>query len=481
MNHSARSVLKPGDMVADKYRVERVLGAGAMGVVVAAMHVDLRERRALKVMNPEMVADADAVERFLREARAVSVLRTPFVARVFDTGRLASGVPYTVMEYLEGKDLKAVLAERERLPLEEACHYFLQICQAVGDAHALGIVHRDLKPANVMLTRGADGAPMVKVLDFGIAKFLKQGDVELTGTMAMLGSPLYMSPEQMRSSSTVDARTDVWALGAILYRMLGGRVPFPGESTPEICAAVIAETPTPLSTLAPNVPRRVEAVVMRCLEKPADARFRTVGELANALASALAEPAIGASGAAPSSQPGSASSARGSLPSESALHRGSSSALPEASGVGAASALDATSKTASWSSTARAEKRRGSGAIVAGVSLALVLGAGAAAFALTRPAEPANARKAADPVQRDTVGSEVTAAPTASAAPPEPRPPDVVALSGPSASVDTSPSAAPRAPSATAPPPNPAVPPPYFVPPRTPAGAGTDAFGRDRK
>ncbi|MFO0760691.1 MAG: serine/threonine-protein kinase [Byssovorax sp.] len=293
MSDSLDVPVRPGDVLAGKYRVEKVLGAGAMGVVVAAMHEDLRERRAIKFMLPSMLSDTEGVERFLREARAAVRLKSQHVAKIHDIGRLDTGAPYMVMEYLEGSDLKSVIAARGALPVAEAVGYLLQVCEAIAEAHALGIVHRDLKPANLFLTTGPSGAPCVKVLDFGIAKLIGGPDAgDMTRTSALLGTPLYMSPEQMRGARSVDGRSDIWALGAILYRLLTGKTPFSGSSVTEICAAVVADEPDPPAALRPEVPAPLAAAVMRCLEKNPAQRFATASELAAAIAPfASAQPA----------------------------------------------------------------------------------------------------------------------------------------------------------------------------------------------
>src|SRR5579859_1664764 len=200
--------VKEGDLLAGKYRVERVLGVGGMGIVVAARHEQLEQRVAIKFVRDEALDNKEAVERFLREARAAVRLKSEHAAKVLDVGTLESGAPYMVMEFLEGSDLAAVLVERGPLPVEEAAEYVLQACEAVAEAHAAGIVHRDLKPQNLFLARTVGGAPRVKVLDFGVSKTLHGNPTTgggLTQTRLMLGSPLYMSPEQMRSSRDVDA------------------------------------------------------------------------------------------------------------------------------------------------------------------------------------------------------------------------------------------------------------------------------------
>ncbi|MBK8259500.1 MAG: protein kinase [Polyangiaceae bacterium] len=276
--------IKVGDVIAAKYRVEKVLGAGAMGVVVAARHEDLKELRAIKFMLPTALGDAEGVERFLREARSAARLRSQHVAKVQDFGRLENGAPYIVMEYLDGGDLKALLEARGTLTVPEAAGFVLQVCEALAEAHQAGIVHRDLKPANMFLTTVA-GKPCVKVLDFGIAKLSEGGPgaAEMTGTSALLGTPLYMSPEQMRSSRGVDGRSDIWALGVTLYRMLCGKTPFNGESVTEICTAVVADTPQPPRALRPDLPMALETVILKCLEKNPAQRFQSVAEFEQAL------------------------------------------------------------------------------------------------------------------------------------------------------------------------------------------------------
>jgi serine/threonine protein kinase len=275
-----------GEVVGGKFVVERVLGIGGMGVVVAAHHTHLDQTVAIKFLRRDAAKDELAVSRFLREARAVSALQSEHVVRVMDAGRLDDGLPYLVMEYLNGLDLDQVLVQRGKLALEEAVEYLLQAMEAVADAHAAGIVHRDLKPSNLFLTARADGSPLVKVLDFGISKaFDATGakHVSLTATSMTLGSPLYMSPEQVRSSKTVDARTDVWALGIIAYELLAGVQPFEAETVTGLCAKIVADEPVPLRSIRPDVPPAFEAVVMRCLEKSAASRYQSVAELAAAL------------------------------------------------------------------------------------------------------------------------------------------------------------------------------------------------------
>ena len=275
--------VKPGDVLLGKYRVERLLGKGGMGLVVAARHLELGELFAIKLLLPTALAQAEVVERFVREARSSARLRGEHVARVHDVGRLPDGAPYMVMEYLEGKDLRALVRKGGPLPVEDAITFVLQACEAIAEAHAAGIVHRDLKPANLFLSRRPDGSPSVKVLDFGISKQTGVEEVELTSTGAMLGSPMYMSPEQIARAKSADARADIWAMGVVLYEILTGRGPFKADSVLELAALILqTEPPRPLE-LRPDLPPAVEAVILRCLRKRPEERFQTIGELAAAL------------------------------------------------------------------------------------------------------------------------------------------------------------------------------------------------------
>jgi serine/threonine protein kinase len=281
--------VRPGDVLAGKYRVERVLGVGGMGVVVAAHHIQLDERVALKFLLPEALSSADAVTRFLREAQAAVKIKSEHVVRVTDVGQLETGAPYMVMEFLAGGDLAAWLSQKGPLPIEQAVDFVLQACVAVADAHALGIVHRDLKPANLFCVQRSDGQFIVKVLDFGISKMTGAGaygaipGAGMTRTSALMGSPLYMSPEQMRSSRDVDGTTDIWALAVILFELVAGRPPFVAESMPELVLKIAGDPPPSLRISRPDVPAAMENVIVKALQKDRSARYRNVGELALAL------------------------------------------------------------------------------------------------------------------------------------------------------------------------------------------------------
>jgi hypothetical protein len=276
-----------GQLIAGKYRIEQTLGRGGMGVVMAALHEQLNQRVALKFLTDNAYQQPEAVARFVREARAAVQIQSEHVARVMDVGTLENGAPYMVMEHLRGRDLKEVSSRRGPLPVSEAVDYVLQACDAVAEAHSLGIVHRDLKPSNLFLTERPDGTPMVKVLDFGISKALHPGDrgsqMQMTASAAIMGSPQYMSPEQIRSSKNVDARADVWALGTILHELLTGTPAYVADTVPGLLAMIVADAPPPLSASRRDAPIELEAAILRCLEKDRERRFASVAALARAL------------------------------------------------------------------------------------------------------------------------------------------------------------------------------------------------------
>jgi serine/threonine-protein kinase len=326
--------VQPGDVLAGKYRVERVLGQGGMGIVVAARHLELDELYAIKFLLPHALSHSQAVDRFLREARASARLKGEHVAKVHDVGRLESGAPYMVLEFLAGSDLQQLVRKRGPLPWEEAATYMLQTCEAIAEAHALGIVHRDLKPANLFLIQRPNGTPCVKVLDFGISKQAAPDGVDLTRTGMALGSPLYMSPEQMVRSKDADARSDIWSLGVVFYELLIGAVPFLADTLTEVVGRVLQEEHAPPSRVRPDLPAGIDEIVAGCLQKRPEHRFQSVEQLAAALrqvvgwsgtAGRLSDP--GAPGrislpgvpreSLPSAQPG-----RASLPSQPWAHPG---------------------------------------------------------------------------------------------------------------------------------------------------------------
>lgn len=281
-------VLATGDSIADKYRIESVLGEGGMCVVYGARRLHFEDRVAIKVLRVEMAGQAAMVQRFVLEGKASSRIRSHHVVRVIDVGTLPAGLPYLVLEYLEGSDLDAHLAAAGPLPFATAVDYVLQACEAIAEAHALGIVHRDLKPANLFLTTTADGSPWIKVFDFGISKVAPEGDrgkaLELTDPTSIIGSPQYMSPEQLRAARDVDPRSDIWSLGAILFELMTGRTPFAGKTVPEICASILREEPDAIRNHRPDCPIGLERTILRCLQKDKSFRFHDVRELARALA-----------------------------------------------------------------------------------------------------------------------------------------------------------------------------------------------------
>jgi serine/threonine-protein kinase len=278
-----------GQLIAGKYRVQQLLGRGGMGVVMAALHEQLNQRVALKFLTDDAYQQPEAVTRFLREARSAVQIQSEHVARVMDVGTLESGAPYIVMEYLRGLDLKEVSTRRGPLPISEAVDFVLQACDAVAEAHSLGIVHRDLKPSNLFLTERPDGSALVKVLDFGISKALHGGSggqtsqQQMTASAAIMGSPQYMSPEQIRSSKNVDARADVWALGTILHELVAGTPAYVADTVPGLLAMIVADLPPPLTSVRPDAPTDLEATILRCLQKDRERRFANVAELAHAL------------------------------------------------------------------------------------------------------------------------------------------------------------------------------------------------------
>jgi len=274
-----------GDVIGGKYEVLKVIGSGGMGYVVSAMHIELGEVVALKFLRPEALQIEELVERFAREARAAAKIRSEHVARVFDVGTLPDGVPFIVMEHLAGQDLADVLAERGPLPIKVAVEYVMQACEALAAAHAAGVIHRDIKPENLFLTRHAQGLDFIKILDFGISKVALSpgGKRAFVRTAMPIGSPVYMSPEQIRSSEHVDPRTDIWSLGCVLFEMLTGVVAFDEPTLMQLSAAILEQDPVPLRALVPDAPQELEEVVLRCLEKDADKRYSNIAELAIAL------------------------------------------------------------------------------------------------------------------------------------------------------------------------------------------------------
>ena len=278
--------LAVGDIVDQKLRIVRVLGEGGMGIVYVAHHIHMDRQVAVKVLRPEMRANVEVVARFAREARLASKIVDEHIARVLDVGEVSSGAPYIMMELLEGEDLASLLKRRGPLPLSTAVSLLLEACEGLATAHARGVIHRDLKPSNLFQARTASGGSIIKILDFGISKYvaLDAATSDITRSEAVLGSPSYMSPEQVRAPQSVDARTDVWALGVILHRLLTNDYPFPGTSVGDTLARVLSDEPIPVRAKAPSVPHPVQAMISKCLEKSRERRYPSVHAFARDLA-----------------------------------------------------------------------------------------------------------------------------------------------------------------------------------------------------
>jgi eukaryotic-like serine/threonine-protein kinase len=273
-----------GMRIAGRYEVSKILGEGGMGVVAQARHTELEQDVAIKFMFPEFLGNEVLSARFAREAKLAAKVQSPHIVRVSDVGRLPSGVPYLVMDLLTGRDLGDELDERGVFPVERAVDYVLQACAGIAALHAIGVVHRDLKPSNLFVADIA-GVPTVKVLDFGISKDVTTPSASLTSTETQLGTPMYMSPEQIRASKNVDMRSDVWSLGVILYELLTGSLPFErsGHSVGELFAVILMTEPVPLCMRRPELPMALEDVVMRCLRRSSWDRYDSVAALAEAL------------------------------------------------------------------------------------------------------------------------------------------------------------------------------------------------------
>ena len=279
-----RALVRVGEVLAGKYRIERIHAPGALGVTCDAQHRQLRQRVVVKLCGAFAAPHSQVAVRFLESARVAAQLRNVHLARLLDIGTLDSGVPYSVTEHLSGTDLRGVLRVREWLPVSEAVDYILQVCEALAVAHVAGLVHRNLKPTNVFLARDDDGRPIVKVLDFCLVEGALS-DVSLTTSTAesIVSSLAYLAPEQVRDPSSVDVRADIWAVGALLHELLTGVPPYTASSVPGIFAAIAADSPTPVSQLRGELPTELEEVVLRCLEKERDYRWSDVGTLARQL------------------------------------------------------------------------------------------------------------------------------------------------------------------------------------------------------
>jgi serine/threonine-protein kinase len=445
--------VRVGEMVDGKYRVERVLGQGGMGVVVAAHDVGLDRAVAIKLLHRPQphgqpsahraAPDREFSARFRREARAMAKLTNEHFVRVLDIGELSTGEPFLVMERLEGTDLAARVEKDGPLSVPEVADYVVQACEAIAEAHSIGIVHRDLKPSNMYLARRPDGTLCIKVLDFGIAKMTSE-DAEihqsLTHTTAFLGSPAYMSPEQLLCARDVGAQADIWSLGAIMHKLLVGQPPFVAPTIPQVCSLIISSQPARACDLRPEIPSAFQDVILRCLQRyPAD-RFGDVAELARALA------------------PFAPASARGSV-------ERASSTLRRSVRPGAESSLETVEAPAPALPDSRSPRSRT--AKVALVAAGIVVAAALALAIATRTRASGVARPAAAPSS-----SQVVAAPVASAV----EPPGVAFSSlPPSPLPENVPGSPPAASARSSPPPSPL---PRRSAPRAPREENAEFGGR---
>ncbi len=279
----AGSGVRVGDVIRGKYRIERMLGRGGMGTVFLAEHLRLGQRIALKLLNPSSRGRALLAARFAREARLAAQIPSDHVVRILDVDDTDQGDPFFAMEYLSGSDLADILKQNGPLPVADAVDYVLQACEALAAAHELGIIHRDIKPANLFLATRHDGTRIVKLLDFGISKLDDSEDLALTDTNAVMGSPVFMSPEQLLSARDVTHLTDIWSLGVTLHQLLTGELPFEATSPSSLGAHIAATKPVALRDIAPNVPEPLECIVLKCLEKQAKDRYANIVDLAQAL------------------------------------------------------------------------------------------------------------------------------------------------------------------------------------------------------
>jgi serine/threonine protein kinase len=275
-----------GAIISGKYRVERQLATGGLGIVVVASHVELHHSVAIKYLHPHALEREELVERFRFEGQLAARIKSDHVVRVYDLGVAEACGPYMVMEHLEGEDLATTL-QRGPVPMADAVDWILQACHGISAVHALGIVHRDLKPENLFLARGTNGAPVIKILDFGISKSTSRGVGEVRRHMTQdaeaFGTPMYMSPEQFRSTASVDARTDIWALGVVLFELLTGELPFDGETTAELGVKVLHDAPRALAERCPDAPEELGRILARCLEKNPEDRYASAADLARDL------------------------------------------------------------------------------------------------------------------------------------------------------------------------------------------------------
>jgi serine/threonine-protein kinase len=439
-SHTKRVPFEPDALIGGRYRVISLIGVGGVGRVFLARHIELDTDVAMKVLRPEMAERPEAVQRFAREARASVHLQSERIARVFDVGT-HEGTPYFVMEYLVGCDLLE-LRQRESIDTPTLCEFFIQACEGLADAHAKGVVHRDIKPENLFIVRDTNGWRSLKIFDFGISKVSLTGrysDVDIASmrTELMMGTPHYISPEQIRSTRDVDHRTDLWSLGVVMFEVLsGGVLPFREEREVTALIAEVLEQPhRSLLDVAPNVPEGLAAIVDRCLTKDREQRYQSAAEIAVELlpfapvrARASAERAVAAMqvaglmainadmGSLRPSQPPAADRVSRMTPVAKAERSGQPAALGEAKARVEAKALVEESE---------GPRRRPAGLVLGGLLAVALL---ALAMTLRTSEKPAQSAQASRP------SPTVLPAPTALSAPPAPATPQAQASAAPAPS-----------------------------------------------
>jgi serine/threonine-protein kinase len=441
-----------------KYEILRRLGHGGMGRVYEALNPDIGKRVALKMLDPRLASNKAAAARFAREAQAASAASSPHIVEIFDAGVADDGTPFIVMEVLEGESLASRIDREGGLDPDETVRIAIQILRGLHKAHEAGIVHRDLKPDNVFLVDRDHEPPLAKILDFGVSKVEKaQGSTTLTRDGSVIGTPAYMSPEQAQGQPDVDAQSDIWSVGAIVYECLSGRLPFSGTSYEQVIVQICTEAPAPLAELAPTVPRSLVDIVERCMRRDRSERIGSADELLQL----LGEPASG------------------SRRSRAAVVRSARAV----SGMGTDSTVEAPGVMMDDSAPSEAADPRSSrsalliGVVVLAASVALAfwsLSPNETASPLAASSEPL-ARGASSGDSAPSATAEVASAPAsaqASAAPPVSAAPLVSAA--PSASVASAGPPAPRwRPPKSAPPP-PAPSPSHAPPPPPPRGIAPD-------
>lgn len=395
LDESSRLPVLPGETLAGTYRIERVLGEGGMGVVLLGRHLRLDKQVAIKLLRREAVRALGA-PRFVQEARIAAKLKGDHVARVYDVDEV-DGTPYLVMEYLEGSTLAGELDRQGPFSVERAVDTVLEACEALAEAHSLGIVHRDIKLENLFLSRSPDGTSRLKLLDFGVSKVL--GADSLTRTAALVGSPVYMAPEQLESSKDVDSRADIWSLGVVFYELLSGKQPFGGDTLPQLCVSIREHEAPSLVGIRPDVPAELDRVVQRCLAKRRQDRYPSVADLVVDLA------------------PFASAKTQGSVESARRLVRAAAATVDFADsspGVESvrtqAPARTPSSTVAATISIAKPEpnRRRWLGAVLAVVAIAGLV-VGALRFGVVPVAEPAPAPTTAKPANAEAPILEASA------------------------------------------------------------------------